>query len=141
MGPPRGWRGCRVGYGGGVQALHVGSTGVLFVAGRERITAIDPRANTRPRSLDVATNDIRTIGDWSNKLSAKTFAITDLYGFWLPLYQFISAVINVFVGRLLDVEANYADVHYFTEVPPENVVEIWQPGHPEYDRHAELPRG
>lgn len=42
---------------------------------------------------------IRTIGDWSIKLSARTFAITDLYGFWLPLYQFVSAVFNVFVGN------------------------------------------
>lgn len=32
-------------------------------------------------------------------MSTSTFAVTDLYGFWLPLYQFISAVINVFVGN------------------------------------------
>ena len=52
-----------------------------------------------PNAFGDAYVYIRTIGDWSLKLSARTFAITDLYGFWLPLYQFISAVINVFVGN------------------------------------------
>ena len=32
-------------------------------------------------------------------MSQGTFALTDLYGFWLPLYQFISAVVNVFLGN------------------------------------------
>ena len=52
-----------------------------------------------PNAFGDAYVYIRTIGELSIKLSAKTFAITDLYGFWLPLYQFISAVINVFVGN------------------------------------------
>lgn len=30
-------------------------------------------------------------------MSGGTFALTDLYGFWLPLYQFICALVNVFV--------------------------------------------
>ena len=52
-----------------------------------------------PNAFGDAYVYIRTIGELSIKLSAKTFAITDLYGFWLPLYQFISAVINVSVGN------------------------------------------
>jgi hypothetical protein len=52
-----------------------------------------------PNAFGDAYVYIRTIGDWSVKLSARTFAISDLYGFWLPLYQFISAVINLFVGN------------------------------------------
>lgn len=52
-----------------------------------------------PNAFGDAYVYIRTIGDWSTRLSAKTFAIKDLYGFWLPAYQFISAVINVFVGN------------------------------------------
>jgi len=52
-----------------------------------------------PNAFGDAYVYIRTIGELSLRLSAKTFAITDLYGFWLPLYQFISAVINVFVGN------------------------------------------
>jgi hypothetical protein len=52
-----------------------------------------------PNAFGDAYVYIRTIGEWSVKLTARTFAITDLYGFWLPLYQFISALINVFVGN------------------------------------------
>jgi hypothetical protein len=33
----------------------------------------------------------------STKMANGTFALTDLYGFWLPLFQFISAVVNVFL--------------------------------------------
>ncbi|HEX8494731.1 MAG TPA: glycosyltransferase family 39 protein [Pyrinomonadaceae bacterium] len=35
----------------------------------------------------------------SAKLSAGTFSVTDLYGFWLPLYQFICACVSVLVGQ------------------------------------------
>ena len=52
-----------------------------------------------PNAFGDAYVYIRDIGVLSTKLSAKTFALTDLYGFWLPLYQFISAIINVFVSN------------------------------------------
>lgn len=52
-----------------------------------------------PNAFGDAYVYIRDIGILSTKLSARTFAFTDLYGFWLPLYQFISGVINVFVGN------------------------------------------
>jgi len=52
-----------------------------------------------PNAFGDAYVYIRDIGVLSTKLTARTFAITDVYGFWLPLYQFISAVINVFVGN------------------------------------------
>src|SRR6266404_932661 len=52
-----------------------------------------------PNAFGDAYVYIRDIGNLSVKLSTRTFAITDLYGFWLPLYQFISAVINVFAGN------------------------------------------
>ena len=42
---------------------------------------------------------IRDIGVLSTKIKAGTFVITDVYGFWLPLYQFVAAVVNVFVGN------------------------------------------
>ena len=42
---------------------------------------------------------IRDIGAMSTKLKSGTFALSDLYGFWLPLYQFLSALINVFVNN------------------------------------------
>jgi len=50
-----------------------------------------------PNAFGDAYVYIRDIGVMSTKLSSGQFAITDLYGFWLPLYQFISAVVNVFV--------------------------------------------
>jgi hypothetical protein len=52
-----------------------------------------------PNAFGDAYVYIRDIGVLSTKLTARTFAITDLYGFWLPLYQFISALINAFVGN------------------------------------------
>ena len=52
-----------------------------------------------PNAFGDAYVYIRDIGAMSAKLRAGTFAITDLYGFWLPLYQFLSAFINVFVGN------------------------------------------
>ncbi len=50
-----------------------------------------------PNAFGDAYVYIRDIGTMSTKLSRGTFALTDLYGFWLPLYQFISALINIFV--------------------------------------------
>src|SRR5437588_4861242 len=52
-----------------------------------------------PNAFGDAYVYIRDIGAMSIKLSAHTFALTDLFGFWLPLYQFTCAVINVFVGN------------------------------------------
>jgi hypothetical protein len=52
-----------------------------------------------PNAFGDAYVYIRDIGVMSAKMRAGTFAITDLYGFWLPLYQFISALGNVFVGN------------------------------------------
>lgn len=52
-----------------------------------------------PNTFGDAYVYIRDIGTLSTKIKAGTFVITDVYGFWLPLYQFIAAVINVFVGN------------------------------------------
>ncbi len=52
-----------------------------------------------PNAFGDAYVYIRDIGVMSAKMRAGTFAITDLYGFWLPLYQFLSALINVFIGN------------------------------------------
>jgi hypothetical protein len=52
-----------------------------------------------PNAFGDAYVYVRDIGAMSAKLRAGTFAITDLYGFWLPLYQFLSALINVFIGN------------------------------------------
>src|SRR6266446_9848899 len=52
-----------------------------------------------PNAFGDAYVYIRDIGEMSTKMRAGTFAITDLYGFWLPLYQFLSALVNVFIGN------------------------------------------
>jgi hypothetical protein len=52
-----------------------------------------------PNTFGDAYVYIRDIGNLSTKIKTGALAMTDLYGFWLPLYQLISAVINVFVGN------------------------------------------
>ena len=64
--------------------------------------AITPRllgAFFLPNTFGDAYVYIRDIGNLSTKIKRGAFAVTDLYGFWLPLYQLISAFINVFVGN------------------------------------------
>ena len=50
-----------------------------------------------PNAFGDAYVYIQEIGNLSTKISGTTFRLTDLFGFWLPLYQFISAVINLLV--------------------------------------------
>src|SRR5580765_7957814 len=50
-----------------------------------------------PNAFGDAYVYIRDIGTLSTKLANGTLRLTDLFGFWLPLYQLISAAINIFV--------------------------------------------
>src|SRR5689334_873194 len=50
-----------------------------------------------PNAFGDAYVYIRDIGNFSSKISNGSFRVTDLFGFWLPLYQFISALLNVAV--------------------------------------------
>ena len=68
---------------------------LILVAAAPRILG----AFLLPNTFGDAYVYIRDIGNLSTKIKAGTFALTDLYGFWLPLYQLISAAINVFVGN------------------------------------------
>ena len=68
---------------------------LIVVSGTPRILA----ALFLPNTFGDAYVYIRDIGVMSMKLKTGTFAFTDFYGFWLPLYQFLSAVLNVFVGN------------------------------------------
>lgn len=52
-----------------------------------------------PNAFGDAYVYIRDLGAMSTRMRAGTFALTDVYGFWLPLYQFIAALINVVVGN------------------------------------------
>jgi hypothetical protein len=66
---------------------------LLLVSGIPRIAG----AFVLPNAFGDAYVYIRVIGEMSTKMSNGTFALTDLYGFWLPLYQFISALMNIFI--------------------------------------------
>src|ERR1041385_336418 len=50
-----------------------------------------------PNAFGDAYVYIQEIGTLSTKISNGSFRQTDLFGFWLPLYQLISAIVNVFV--------------------------------------------
>jgi hypothetical protein len=46
---------------------------------------------------------------------------------------------HLFVASWLGIEARNCDVHLRAGVPAEDILELWQPGHADYDRHAGLP--
>ncbi len=50
-----------------------------------------------PNAFGDAYAYIQEIGTLSTKLSNGSFDLTDLFGFWLPLYQFISALLNLVI--------------------------------------------
>src|SRR5258707_8630750 len=66
---------------------------LVLVSGIPRIAG----AFFLPNAFGDAYVYIRVIGTMSTKMSNGTLALTDLYGFWLPLYQVISAVANIFI--------------------------------------------
>ena len=50
-----------------------------------------------PNAFGDAYVYIQEIGTLSTKLSTGVFRLTDLFGFWLPLYQFLSAIVNLLI--------------------------------------------
>lgn len=52
-----------------------------------------------PNAFGDAYAYIRDIGLLSEKISSRTIGLGDLYGFWLPLYQFICALISAVAGH------------------------------------------
>jgi hypothetical protein len=66
---------------------------LIFVSGLPRIAG----AFFLPNAFGDAYVYIRDIGTMSTKIANGTFRLTDLYGFWLPLYQLISAVANLLI--------------------------------------------
>ena len=50
-----------------------------------------------PNAFGDAYVYIQEIGTLSTKISTGAFRLVDLFGFWLPLYQFIAALLNVFI--------------------------------------------
>lgn len=70
-------------------------TVLILISGVPRIVA----AFLLPNAFGDAYAYIRDIAAMSAKLHAGTFSITDFYGFWLPLYQFICAAVSVAAGH------------------------------------------
>jgi hypothetical protein len=53
---------------------------------------------------------------------------------------FAPMLAKLFVGKILRLNRSYGDVYYYGSVMPQDIVDIWQPGHREYDRHHRLPQ-
>jgi hypothetical protein len=66
---------------------------LILVSGLPRILG----ALFLPNGFGDAYVYIRDIGTMSTKISNGTFRLTDIFGFWLPLYQFIAALVNILV--------------------------------------------
>lgn len=56
-------------------------------------------------------------------------AVTSRASFFAP------SPAKLFVGHLLQLPGTCGDVHCYGPVMQEDIVEIWQPGHRDYDRH------
>jgi Dolichyl-phosphate-mannose-protein mannosyltransferase len=52
-----------------------------------------------PNAFGDAYVYIRDAGVLRSKIVSGTFALTDLYGFWLPLYQFICGLVSVVINQ------------------------------------------
>lgn len=70
-------------------------TGVFLLSAVPRILG----AFLLPNSFGDAYTYSWIIEGMRTKLAAGVFAVKDLFNFWLPLYQFICAVISVFTGH------------------------------------------
>jgi hypothetical protein len=46
---------------------------------------------------------------------------------------------KVFVGRRLGLEDACGEIHVKADIPAEDILAIWHPGDPDYDRHRSLP--
>src|SRR5919205_1488583 len=68
---------------------------LTLISGIPRILA----ALLLPNAFGDAYAYIRDIAAMSDRLYAGTFSITNLYGFWLPLYQLICAALALLLGH------------------------------------------
>ena len=68
---------------------------LIFICGVPRILG----AFLLPNAFGDAYAYIRDIGTMSARIRAGTLSLTDLYGFWLPLYQLICAAASAVFGH------------------------------------------
>ena len=70
---------------------------LLLASGVPRVVA----AFLLPNEEGDPYSYVRAIEAMRVSMAAGTFSVSDLFGFWLPAYQFICALISVFVGHSL----------------------------------------
>jgi hypothetical protein len=68
---------------------------LILIAGMPRILG----AFFLPNAFGDAYVYVRDAATYAGKIAAGTLALTDLYGFWLPLYQLICAVVIAVAGN------------------------------------------
>jgi hypothetical protein len=68
---------------------------LVLISGVPRILA----AFLLPNAFGDAYAYIKVVKMRTAKLSAGTFQLTDLYGFWLPFYQFVCALLSLLFGH------------------------------------------
>ena len=47
-------------------------------------------------------------------------------------------ILHAFVGKKLGLDPHDCDIFYRDLVPGAQIIDVWQPGHPEFDRHTDL---
>lgn len=68
---------------------------LVLISGVPRVLA----AFLLPNAFGDAYAYIKEVETLTAKLSAGTFRLTDLYGFWLPLYQLVCAILSLLFGH------------------------------------------
>jgi hypothetical protein len=119
---------------------------VCAVAGRdafdEHVRGVWPLLSTWGGEAIYWAHDRKPMKERLARIGVPTIVVLDL-DLDAPTpsrHLFFPDLEKVFVGVVLGLEGHSCDVFYHLGVPPTSIVDIWQPGHSEYDRHPELPR-
>jgi hypothetical protein len=94
--------------------------------GGELITMSGGGSSVRPRLREIGAPSIVVVA-------------LDLSHRW-RVHASYPSLEKLFIGKRLGLEDAGSDVHYRAAVTGESILDIWQPGDPEYDRHSGLPR-
>lgn len=69
---------------------------------------------------------------------AVVVANVDLSAGWRQVFA-APSLAKVFVGTKLGLHDAFGEIYVFADIPGEDISDIWQPGHSDYDRHLDLP--
>ncbi len=98
--------------------------------------AVEPLLDVWGGEAIYWVHDHTAVADRLRTLGRPSIVVTNLR----PAAQsrpplFFPPIANLFVGRLLQLPETHGDVHCYGPVSPADIVDIWQPGHPDYDCH------